>query len=380
MRISKALLTACVLVGLAAAPAQAADPAVWTQDAYGPGHTGYNPAESVINTGSIAKLKLRWTAKPGPGEEGCEPTQTAPLVYGGRMFVLDSGTIGGYDVNTGKRLWLYNAPYFDGAGLAVVGGLVLGTEVNCFSNSDYDTNVVAVDPATGKEVWNRLQSYSIDSHVGDAGVFVVSGYCGICDDERYGVTAFRVSDGKRLWARANRILAGPVSAGGRIVLRSTVDPEIEVVKIKNGETLWGTGAWRVAAANPAGDQFYLFNSAGIAAVDAQSTKVKWTVKHESGDLISDGKRVFVASANRINAYDAKTGKLSWTRAVAAPGHLIRAGGLLYGLSKKTLLILSPVTGKPVISGAAYGVLTDHVVVTGGRLYTTSSSVVRSYTP
>jgi outer membrane protein assembly factor BamB len=381
MRISTALLTACALVGLsAAAPAYAADPAVWTQDAYGPGHTGYNPAESVINTGSIAKLKLRWTAKPGPGQEGCEPTPSVPLVYGGRMFILDSGTVGAYDVKTGKRLWLFGVPYVDAADLAIVDGLVIATEVNCFSNSNYDTNVVAINPVTGKMVWDSLQGYSINSHVGDQGVFVVSGFCGICDDERYGVTAFRVSDGKRLWQRVNYVLAGPVSAGGHIVLRSTRDPEIEVVKIKNGGTVWGTGAWQAAAANPAGDQLYLFNSAGVAAVDAKTAKAKWTIKHESGDLISDGKRVFVASANRINAYSATTGKLAWTRAIASPRHLIRAGGLLYGLSKKTLVILSPTTGKTVVSGAAYGPLTDHVVATGGRLYTTNGSTVRSYTP
>jgi outer membrane protein assembly factor BamB len=380
MRIRTALVTAGVLAGLAAAPAHAADTDVWTQDGYGPGHTGYNPAESVINAGTIAKLKLRWAAKPGPGEPGCQPTPQAPLVYDGRMFILDSGTIGGYDVKTGKRLWLFNAGYVSSAGLAVVDGLVLSTEVNCFSQSNYDTNVTAIDPKTGKQVWDSLQGYSINSYVGDQGVFVVSGFCGICDDERYGVTAFRVADGKRLWQRTNMVLAGPASANGRIVLRDTVDPETQVVDIKTGDVLWGGGAWQAAAANPAGDQLYLFNSSGVAALDVTTATAKWTVKHESGALISDGKRVFVASANRINAYDAKTGKLHWTRAYANPSNLIRAGGLLYALSGKRLLILSPPNGKPVISGAPYGNLTDHVVATGGRLYTTAGSTVRAYTP
>jgi outer membrane protein assembly factor BamB len=296
------------------------------------------------------------------------------------MFILDSGTIGAYDVKTGKRLWLFGLGHVQTAGLAVVDGLVLSTEVNCFSNSDYATNVTAVDPKTGKEVWDSIQGYSISSYVGDKGVFVVSGFCGICSDERYGVTAFRVSDGKQLWQRTNVVLAGPVSANGRIVLRETADPEIQVVDIKNGLTFWGGGAWQAAAANPAGDQLYLFNSSGVAAVDAKTAKPKWTVKHESGALISDGRRVFVASANRINAYDARTGKLSWTRAYKSPSNLIRAGGLLYALSGKKLLILSPPTGKLVASGAAYGDVTDHVVATGGRLYTTSGSTVRSYTP
>ena len=381
MRLRNSLVAACVVTGLAlTVPAHAAGPDVWTQDGYGPGHTGYNPTESVINTGSIAKLKLRWATTASLEPEGCEPTPQPPLVLDGRMFLLDSGGISGYDDKTGKKLWS-SAGVFDGFGMAVAGGRVLGTEINCFSNSNYDTNVVALDPKTGQELWNQIQGYSINNSVADAGVFVVSGFCGICDgDERYGVTAFRITDGKQLWQRTGRVLAGPVSANGRIVLRDTSDPEIEVTDIKTGDVLWGGGAWQVAAANPAGDQFYLFNSSGVAAIDASTAKVKWTIKHESGALISDGKRVFVASANRINAYDAKTGKPNWTRAYPNPNNLIRAGGLLYALSGKKLLILSPPNGKPVASGTPYGNLTDHVVATGGRLYTTAGATVRAYTP
>jgi outer membrane protein assembly factor BamB len=381
-------VAAALVAGLASLPAQAATPAgtaapaaMWTQDGYGPGNTGYNPAESVVNAGTVKKLKLRWTARLGAGPEGCRPAPVGPMVLGGRMFVLDSGSIGAYDVRTGKRQWLFSAPYFEGAGLAIVDGLVLGTEVNCFSNSDYDTNVIAIDPMTGKEVWNALQSWSIDTYVGDAGVFVVSGFCGICDDARYGSVAFRVSDGRRLWTRENAVLAGPVATGGRVMLRSTTRPDSEVVDIKTGDTLWGTGsAWFARAANPAGTQFYLWNPVGLSAVQAQNARTLWRVRGEAGDLASDGRRVFVASANRVNAYHATTGRLEWTRAVATPKRPIRAGGLLYVQSRRSLVILSPITGKPVASGVPFGTMSDHVVVTGGRLYVTSGLNVRAYTP
>jgi outer membrane protein assembly factor BamB len=381
MRTRNSLVAACVLASvLVAAPTRAAVPDLWAQDGYGPGHTGYNPSESVINTGTVAKLKQRWTVKATLEPEGCWPTPQPPLVQNGKMFLLDQGKVSGYDNKTGKRLWTATTAYLDAHAITVAGGLVLATEVNCFSNSNYDTNVVALNPNTGKLVWDELQAYSVNTSVADAGVFVVSGYCGICDDEEYGTTAFRVSDGKRLWSRTNYILAGPVAANGRIVLRDTDDPQTEVVDIKTGGVLAGGGVWLAAAANPAGNQFYLYNTAGIGAFDAKTLKAKWTVKKESGVLVADGKRVFVASANRINAYNAATGKLSWTRAVPDPNNLIRAGGLLYALSGKKLQILSPTTGKPIASGAAYGNLTDHVVAAGGRLYTTSGATVRAYTP
>lgn len=378
MRIGAVL---AALVCLTAVPAQAASsPPAWTQDGYGPGNTGYNPAESVVNATTINQLKLRWTARPGPGADGCQPAAVGPMILDGRMFVLDSGKIGAYDVRTGKRLWLYSAPYFDGAGLAIVDGLVLGTEVNCFSQSDYDTNVVAVDPRTGKEVWNQLQSWSIDSYVGDAGVFVVSGYCGVCEDARTATVAFRVSDGKRLWTSETTLLAGPVSGGGRIMLR-TVGQTSLVVDIRTGKPIWGAGnAWSVRAANPAGSHFYLSDAGGLSAVRAADAQALWRVRGEAGDLASDGRRVYVASANRVNAYHAITGKLEWTRAMLTPKRPIRAGGLLYVRSKMSLVILSPATGQPVASGLPFGTMTDHVVVAGGRLFATSGRNVRAYAP
>ena len=383
MRIG-AILTAVVSLAAlvpAAVPAQAAvPPAAWTQDGYGPGNTGYNPAETVVNGSTIGGLKLRWTAKPGVGEPGCQPTPVGPMVLDGRMFVLDSGTVGAWDVKPGKRLWLGTEPYVDASGLAIVDGLVLATEVNCFSNSNYSTNVSALDPKTGKEVWDEIQGWSIDTYVGDAGVFVVSGFCGICDDARYGTVAFRVSDGKRLWTQENAVLSGPVAFGGKVMLNATLKQESTVVDIKTGYPVWGGWPRTARAANPAGNQLYVTDTNGLGAVRASDGKSLWRVRNETGDLAADGRRVYVASAGRVNAYHATTGKLEWTRAVLTPKRPIRAGGLLYVQSKKSLVILSPVTGKPVTSGTPFGTMTDHVVVSGGRLFVTSGLNVRSYTP
>ncbi|HYN98009.1 MAG TPA: PQQ-binding-like beta-propeller repeat protein, partial [Pilimelia sp.] len=217
-----AVLIATGLAGAAPAGAAGANaagaPANWAQDGYGPGNTGYNPAESVVNARTIGSVRRRWTAAPAPGSEGCGQPAVPPLVVGNRVFVLDSTGVGAYDAATGKRLWLHTAGYLEGTGLAVVGGLVVVTDVNCFSNSNYSSNVIALDAATGAERWNELTNWSTREFVADAGVVVVGGYCGVCSDAEYGVDAFRAADGTRLWSRANAVLAGPVSAGGRVLL------------------------------------------------------------------------------------------------------------------------------------------------------------------
>ena len=122
------------------------------------------------------------------------------------------------------------------------------------------------------------------------------------------------------------------------------------------------------------------NTLGLSALDAKNGKLLWTVKKETGDLAADANRVYVASAGRVNAYNAKTGKLTWTRTVANPERPVRAGGLLYVTSDKgSLSIVSASSGQTAASGLpyrpAYGVM-----VAGGRLFTTAASTVTAYAP
>ncbi|MEV4641008.1 PQQ-binding-like beta-propeller repeat protein [Actinoplanes sp. NPDC049548] len=371
------LLTTAGLAG----PAVAAAPAEnWAQDGYGSGHTFYNPGESVINSGTVKKLKTRWTVTPKAAVDGCPIDPVAPVVVAGRMYVLepDGNGVGAYDTKTGKRLWSYFAGYLEATGLAVSGDTVVVTDIACYSNSNYDSNVIALDAATGAERWSSLTGWTTDTVVVDAGTVAVSGYCGICDGEEHGVQAFRLSDGASLWSRPNAVLAGPVSAGGRILLAGTTSPYTEAVSIRTGIGTWTTGLrYSASAADPGRPQFYVSGTAGLRALATTSGKTLWTVKNEAGELATDGRRVYVASAGRINAYDAVRGKLLWTRALKTPGHLVRAGGLLYATSGTALLILAPTSGTTI---RTFGTATDHVVLAGGRLYVTNGRTVRTYTP
>ncbi|OJF13806.1 outer membrane protein assembly factor BamB family protein [Couchioplanes caeruleus] len=382
-------LKRCARLGLAAATAfltlgalaaAAAPPENWTQDGYGPGHTFYNPSESVINSSTVAKLKTRWTVTPKAAVDSCPLNPVAPIVAGGRMYVLepDGNGVGAYDTRTGKRLWAYFAGYLEATGLAVSGDTVVVTDIACYSNSNYDSNVIGLDAATGAERWSSLTAWTTDTVVADQGTVVVSGYCGTCDDADHGVEAFRISDGASLWSRPNAVLAGPVARNGRILLTHTRTHLTQAVSVQSGLDHWGTGLrYTARAADPARDQFYVSGPTGLRALAAGTGKTLWTVKNEAGELATDGRRVYVASAGRINAYDAKNGKPLWTRALRTPGHPVRAGGLLYATSGKSLMVLAPTSGKTV---RTFGTATDHVVVAGGRLLVTNGRTVKAYTP
>ena len=363
------------------APAVAATaPSQWAQPGYGPGRNFYNPKESVVNSGTIKKTKFRWSFSRQDGSPGCAPGPQAPLVVDGRVFVLDGDGVAALDAKTGKRLWEDLSFSVITADLVVVGDLLLVTDTSCYSNSNYDGYVTALDVRTGATRWRTTGSWMVDTIVADAGVVVTSGYCGTCDEFEHGVIGIRATDGAVLWSHDNTILAGPVSAGGRVVLHGTEGYPSFVASIKTGAPLYDSGGWRPIAANPAGDRFYAAGPVGLTALDAKNGKTVWTVKKENGALAADANRVYVASAGRVNAYHPKTGKLLWTRATADPEHLVRAGGLLYVTSGSgTLAILSPTNGKTAAPGNAYG-STDGVVVAGGRIFAGGGGTLRTYAP
>ncbi|MCA2216324.1 PQQ-binding-like beta-propeller repeat protein [Jidongwangia harbinensis] len=361
--------------------AAATPPSQWAQAGYGPGHTYYNPQESVINTSTIKKLKLRWSVTAEDGEPGCSASPGSTRVVDGRMFMISGAGVAAFDVKTGARLWSNTSFSYISAELVVVGGLLLVTDTNCYSNSNYDGYVTALDVRTGTQRWRHSGSWMVDTVVADAGVVITSGYCGTCDGFEHGVIGIRASDGVQVWSYDNTVLAGPVSASGRVLLRPTDWRSDFVASAKTGALLYTLGSgWTPSAASPAGDRWYLTSSLGLSALDAKNGKVLWTVKRETGDLAADANRVYVASAGRVNAYQAKTGKLAWTRAVVDPEGLVRAGGLLYVTSDNgSLSILSPSSGKTAASGIPYGPVYG-VIVAGGRLYTRAASTVAAFTP
>ncbi len=377
------MVVAAVTLGLAGlTPAGAAvAPSQWSQPGYGPGRNYYNPQESVVNVSTIKKMKLRWSFARQDGSPGCNAAAQAPLAVDGRVFVLNGDGVTALDAKTGKRLWDNLSFSFISADLIVVGDLLMVTDTSCYSNSNYDGHVTALDVRTGVVRWRSSGAWMVNSIVADAGMIVTSGYCGTCDDAEHGVIGIRVSDGAAMWSHGNMILAGPVSAGGRVMLTGTKGQPDFVASITTGAPLYQHGpGWHPSAASPDGDKFYATNSNGLSALDAKRGKVAWTIKKESGDLAADNSRVYVASAGRINTYNPKSGKLLWTKAIADPQRLVRAGGLLYVTSGSgSLMILSPADGKTIAAGTAYGP-THSVVVAGGRIYAGGGAALRTYAP
>ncbi len=298
------------------------------------------------------------------------------------MVVLEpSGNqVAAFDTRTGAQLWSSQVGQLEATGLAMAGDTVVVSDVACSSPSGDDSNVIALDARTGALRWDSLWAYTTDLFVVSGPTVVTSGHCDMCvGDEAYQVAGWRLSDGQRMWSRSGVVLAGPAASRDGLVLLSSTSRELtSVAEAASGRGRWSTGIrYEVSAADPVRRQWYATGKAGLRALDQDTGRTVWTVRGETGELATDGRRVFVASAGRVNVYDAARGRLLWTRALRTPSHPVRAGGLLYVTSRRSLLVLAPTTGVTV---RTFGSATDHVVAAGGRLYVTNGRTVKAFSP
>ncbi len=365
---------------VAPAPAYAAT-ASWQQDGYNATDSGYNPLETAITPATVGNLDYRWSLTSPVVRDACSK-QSRPVVAGGRMFAGNQAGIGAYDAATGKRLWFtkYGRPSDSATPiLAVVSGRLYVASSECTSESDPSTAIFALDAATGHQLW--LTGH--DGHVSmvvDKGVVAVSGF-GLGGAV---TTGFQATDGAKLWSRSGELLAGSVSADGRLLLRRDDDSGAvgtRAVSILTGAPLWtNTKDWYALAASPAGNRVFVrTGTGGLAAVDPGNGAVLWSVATGGYAAAVDQNRIYVArDSGGVAARNVTTGAQVWGSAQSTLGQVnkpIVAGGVLYLTSVSgTVLTMRAGTGDFIDSFLIHDVV-GHPVVVNGRLYVTDGRVL-----
>jgi outer membrane protein assembly factor BamB len=378
-----ALVAVAALAG--PVPAHAAPASAWAQPGYGAGDTYYNPGESRINAGTINAVRRRWTVALPEARERCARA-AKPVVAAKRVFVPQETGISAYRAGTGQLSWRFRWPYPEDEStphLAVAGGLLIVANHGCQSQSDPNGTVRALSVTSGRLVWSTSLQAPVESLVVDRGIAVVSGQS-LSDSPA--VVALRASDGTQRWQLADHLSAG-ISAAGRVLVSRVGTAGTSALSITTGEAAWTRRiAWAGQAATPAGDRFYVSDRGNaMVCVNAATGAVVWRAARKAGPLIAaDGRRVYRATADRIEALDARTGKLSWSASLpGATGQPVRAGGLLYATvaGGKPLGILHAATGARASTGTQIGTLrSGNVVVTGGWIYALKGNTISGYAP
>jgi alcohol dehydrogenase (cytochrome c) len=238
---------------------------------------GFSPLKEITSS-NIQTLSLAWSMS----TDLLGAHETTPIVNHGRMFITTpQNNIIALDAKTGTQLWRYARKYPDGLfqlhptnrGVALYGDYVYMATTDCA--------LVALDAATGKEVWDvpfddyKTGCYSTLAPLALRGK-IIAGYSGGELGVRGSLSAFDALTGKRIWKTYT--VPAPDEPGGdtwkgETYKRGGGSTWITGVYDPASNTLyWGTGnpgSW-VADDRP-GDNLYTDST---LALDPDTGKIK----------------------------------------------------------------------------------------------------------
>ncbi len=343
-----------------------------------------------------ATLKTIWSADAGAGSSKSGKLTASPIVYDGKVFTLDAaGKVSAFAASGGSLVWkMSTVPATEkdhegyGGGLAADGGRL-------YAATGYGT-VVALDPKTGKQLWEKNVGVPVRSSPTAAGerlflttiegqVYALNGadgtelwtFRGIAD--RAGlvgnaspaiegdvvivpypsgdVVALKTSTGQAMWneslarTRVTSSLAAmsdaarPVIDGGTVFAVGHAGRMI-ATSARTGDRQWSLSIPGTQAPQVAGDTVFVVDTQGqLIALTKRDGKTLWSTKLQggplwSGPVLAGGKLWLVSSKGLLISVDATTGKPSGTLDLGQPVFIapVVAGNRMFVLTDKARLI------------------------------------------
>ena len=306
-------------------------------------------SESVVTAVSASGGQRVWRAQLLPESE------TAGEGYGGGLAVLDGrlfvatgfGLIAAFDAGSGKKLWETNLKIPVRASPTAADGqvYVIGSDGRVFS----------LNAGDGSELWEYRglpQGRSIISNPSPAvanGLVVVPFPSG-------DLVAIKADDGLPAWSdslSSTRMSAfgdlsdvsRPVVSGDRVYAAGH-SGRVAAIDLKTGERRWSLNTAGVQPPAVSGNIVYMVDTQGqLVAIDDTQGRPLWTVKLPgattwSGPVLASGKLWLTSHKGQLVAADAATGKVVAQSNIGAPVYLapIIASGRMYVLTDEAQLI------------------------------------------
>ncbi len=256
------------------------------------GH-GYSPLDQVTRD-NVDELQLAWVLAIREGNN-----QTTPLVHDGVMFLANPGNVvQAIDAVTGEVMWQYRSPLPEDAvrwgatrTLALYGDkLFLAT---------YDAALVALDAATGTEVWRTVKADHTQGFMQFGGPVVANGVVvtGINGCERYKeqtcfITGHDPDTGRELWRTSTIALPGDpndaswgdtppyLRAGGDLWIPGSYDAELGLFYIGTAQAK----PWVAASRGMTTRQDALYTNSTLA-LNPRTGQVEWYFQHAPGETL-----------------------------------------------------------------------------------------------
>jgi alcohol dehydrogenase (cytochrome c) len=234
-----------------------------------------------INRQTVRQLAPAWNYS----YDDSKSEESQPLIYKGVLYVTTNNATMALDPKSGKQIWKTKLEYpaetprivccgIISRGLALYDGKIFRTTL--------DGNVLALDAATGKQLWKMSAA---DIHVGYsmtgaplvADGVVITGVSGAEFGTRDFIDGWDPNTGNHLWRTYTTALKGEPGGdswagdtaklgGGSTWITGSFDPELHTV-------YWGIGnPGPFNAGVRQGDNLY---TCSVMALDPQSGKMKW---------------------------------------------------------------------------------------------------------
>jgi outer membrane protein assembly factor BamB len=214
---------------------------------------GGEPNNAPGHLALASSVHETWSADAGKGSSKVGRVTASPIVYDGRVYTLDAdGNVSAFALSGGSAVWrvsleptVENKPSFNvnnmfslggndgggyGGGLAGDGGRIYGA-------SGYGT-VVALDPASGKRLWEKSVEAPVRASPTAAGdrVFVVT------TEGRF--FCLSGTDGTELWSarglpqQASLVLSPSPAVDGDIVVVPYPSGDLVALNVATGSAVW----------------------------------------------------------------------------------------------------------------------------------------------
>lgn len=260
-------------------------------------------------------LEEAWKANAGEGANRYGRVVAEPVLADGRIFTMDADDlVSAFDAKSGSRLWRFD-PQPKDEDATTYGGGVAAAGNRVYVGSGYG-EVIALDAATGKEIWRVKLGAPVHSPptVADDRVFAVT-----VENE---LDVLSAADGRKLWSHNGLPepagLAGGASpaVAGDLVVVPYSSGELYALRVENGRPLWSDS---LAAAQPVGALSSLADIRGAPVIDRD--------------------RVFAISHSGLMvAIDLRTGDRVWEQDIGGVHAPWVAGDFIYVLSADNELI------------------------------------------
>jgi outer membrane protein assembly factor BamB len=300
-------------------------PAPYVNDAWAqPGGDPSKAMGHVALGGSPAQV---WSAS----IKGSSPQArlaAAPVVSGGKLFVIDSGAhVIAYDATSGSKLWQTSLPADSKGkgnnGRALFGGGVSALENRVFASTGVG-DVAALDATNGNIVWKK--------HLGGplrGAPTLENGHVYVMGQDNQ-IFALNQSDGETQWTDSGTLqvtgifgVAAPAAAQGTVIAGYS-SGEINAYRYENGRQLWGDALSRTSISTAV---------ASLTDIDA--------------DPVIDRGRVFaIGQGGRMASYELTSGQRLWEINIAGISTPWVVGEWVFAVtSDAKLLCVARATGK-----------------------------------